>query len=215
MKTIVGKTYNRIEVIEDLGMIYPNETSKRKDRYCIAKCHCGNKWKIRFNSLKKRIGCGCHKDKGIISHPAYSVLANMKQRCYDKNSIGFKHWGGRGIKVCDKWLNDSLSFLRWCDANGYQKGLDIDRINNDGNYEPSNCRFVSRTINNRNQSKKKSNTSGFIGVYMLKNNKYESYITVNKKRLHLGTFDKPQDAAIERDRFIIMNDLIGFNTQLL
>ena len=50
---------------------------------------------------------------------------------------------------------------------------------------------------------------------MLKNNKYESYITVNKKRLHLGTFDKPQDAAIERDRFIIMNDLIGFNTQLL
>jgi hypothetical protein len=73
----------------------------------------------------------------------------MKQRCSDVNSIDFKDWGGRGIKVCDEW-QDFMPFYEWSLANGYESGLSIDRINNDGNYEPDNCRFATRKVQNNN-----------------------------------------------------------------
>lgn len=81
----------------------------------------------------------------------YSKWNSMNQRCYNKKHKRYKDWGYRGIKVCDEWKNDIHSFFTWALANGYQKGLQIDRIDNDGDYKPSNCRFVTRKENGRNK----------------------------------------------------------------
>ena len=82
----------------------------------------------------------------------------MKTRCYNPKFIYYNNYGGRGIKICDEWLNDFGKFYDWTINNGYKEGLTIDRINNDGNYEPSNCRWITRAEQNRNQRKSKSRT---------------------------------------------------------
>lgn len=74
----------------------------------------------------------------------------MKKRCLNPNSVYYHNYGGRGITICDDWL-EYAPFSEWAKANGYEKGLEIDRINNDDNYYPENCRFVTRSINGRNK----------------------------------------------------------------
>ncbi|MBR3208860.1 MAG: hypothetical protein IKF82_01185 [Bacilli bacterium] len=75
----------------------------------------------------------------------------MKLRCFSPKNSKYYLYGARGITVCDEWKNDYLSFRKWAYSNGYAPNLSIDRINNDGNYEPSNCRWVSRKIQQRNR----------------------------------------------------------------
>lgn len=87
----------------------------------------------------------------------YNIWQSMKQRCYNVNSVKYKNYGGRGIKVCEEWRNDFHCFKAWALENGYdynktRKEQSIDRINNNGNYEPSNCRFVSHSNNCRNKN---------------------------------------------------------------
>ncbi len=79
--------------------------------------------------------------------------SHMKERCYNKNSKSYKRYGGRGIKVCDEWKNSYQSFKDWALKNGYQDGLEIDRIDNEGDYSPDNCRFVTKKENLRNTSR--------------------------------------------------------------
>lgn len=75
----------------------------------------------------------------------------MKERCYSKNSSFYKNYGARGIVICDEWLNNFDSLYEWSIKNGYEKGLQIDRINNNGIYEPDNCRYVKAIINANNK----------------------------------------------------------------
>lgn len=84
--------------------------------------------------------------------PLYNKWCSMKERCSNPHNKRYSRYGGRGIKVCDEWL-DFAKFRDWCLSNGYSQGLTIDRINNDGNYEPSNCRFISTSEQNRNYSR--------------------------------------------------------------
>lgn len=87
----------------------------------------------------------------LKEHRLRPVWRGMKARCYNPNSPKYKDYGKRGITVCDEWKWDFLAFRTWAETNGYQEGLTIDRINVNGNYEPSNCRFISLTENNRNK----------------------------------------------------------------
>lgn len=124
---------------------------------------------------------------------AYSAWINMKTRCFDKNYRSYSDYGGRGITVCEKWLSFE-SFLS--DIGQPPEGMTLDRRNNDGNYEPSNCRWVSRNVQQRNKRGSKGSTSKFKGVSW--NNRDKVWIVqlkVNKKSIYIGSYSDEEDAA--------------------
>ena len=81
----------------------------------------------------------------------YNIWYLMNHRCYNQNSQVWDHYGGRGIKVCDEWHNDFFAFREWAIKSGYSEDLTIDRIDNNGDYTPSNCRWITQTDQNRNR----------------------------------------------------------------
>lgn len=83
------------------------------------------------------------------------IYDGMKQRCYNPKRDNYERYGGRGIRVCDEWLESSTPFIKWALENGYEDGLQLDRIDNSGNYEPSNCRWVTPKNNSRNTRRSK------------------------------------------------------------
>jgi hypothetical protein len=104
----------------------------------------------------------------------------MKQRCYNEKNKRYKNYGDRGIEVCDEWMNPK-TFIEWCLDNGWKKGLTIDRRDNDGDYVPENCRFVTHKENSlNNRLIISTNTSGYRGVYKRKK-KWVSQIMINGK----------------------------------
>lgn len=203
-----------MEIIKDLG-IHITKAGYRK-RYVLAKCKCGKEFKVIKNAIvtgnTKSCGCGINRVKPNTSYKAYWVLQDMKKRCYAKYSDYYHLYGGRGVSVCQEWLNDAKLFIDWCNDNGYKKGLYIDRINPNGNYNPLNCRFVDARLNATNTRLLGiNNNSGFRGVSKhitrAKKIKWRSRITYNKKIISLGVFDKKEDAAIAYDNYVIKNKL--------
>jgi len=130
-------------------------------------------------------------------HPLYDIWLHMKQRCYDKNSTRYDYWGGKGITVCDEWRTTPKPFIEWALGNGWRKGLHLDRINNEGDYEPSNCRFVTNRENSLNKRFLTSrNKSGYRGVSWYKpTKKWVSQIQINGKGKTIGYFNSREEAA--------------------
>ena len=93
----------------------------------------------------------------LSEHPLYHIWRQMRQRCSNPNNKRYKSYGKRGISVCKEWQNDFKAFYKFAIDNGWEKGLQIDRIDNNGNYEPSNCRFVDLTTNMQNSTNTKLN----------------------------------------------------------
>ena len=212
-------------LIEDLGMIFPTESSKGKTRFGLYKCGlCGTEFKANTNNVVqgKTRSCGCyhkrrasetHKTHGLRSTRLYDIWRGIKKRVLNPKNKRYNDYGGRGITICDEWKNDVKSFYDWAITNGYEedKGLSIDRIDNDGSYYPENCRWATSIIQNRNKRISTNNTSGYKGVcYPKGNNKYLAQISVNKKRIDLGSFLTAVEGAIAYNNYIIGNNLEGF-----
>ena len=123
----------------------------------------------------------------------HNMWGNMKQRCHYKANPWYPYYGGRGITVCPEWRNDAATFIRWALSNGYDETLQIDRIDNNGNYSPDNCRFVTRPQNMVNRGKQSNGlTSKYKGVYWDKSrNKW--HVRVGHK--HIGRFNTEIGAA--------------------
>ena len=146
----------------------------------------------------------------------YTILKGMIKRCSNPKTEFYHLYGGKGISICDEWLNDFLSFESWALANGYADNLSIDRINGDKNYTPDNCRWADSTTQNRNQVKQKNNTSGFIGIHWnQENKKWRSRITVNRKRILIGDFSTANAAAQAREDYIDLHNLTDFKRNTL
>jgi hypothetical protein len=139
-------------------------------------------------------------------HKLYNVWKSIRQRCFNANNKSYKNYGGRGISICEEWSSYDL-FLNWALDNGYKDGLSIDRVNNDGNYEPSNCRFTNMVTQSRNTRKIRSNnTTGYRGV-SANGNKYVARICVYYKIINLGYFDTAIEASYAFDNFANSNNL--------
>ena len=114
------------------------------------------------------MGRGGHKkrmysDTTVKDIPLYSVWAGIKTRCYNKKAANYKYYGAKGVIMCDEWKANFMPFYKWCLDNGWQKGLTIDRYPNDnGNYEPANCRLATmqEQCNNRKLPNQVNNFKG-------------------------------------------------------
>ena len=210
-------------LIEDLGYLYPKEDSKQKRKFGIYKCgFCGTNFKANTYDIKSKNtkSCGCyhkrrasetHKTHGLGYTRLYNTWTNMKDRILNPKYKFFHDYGCRGITICDEWKNDFMSFYTWARENDYSDELSIDRIDNDRNYEPSNCRWTTPTIQTRNQRIYKNNKSGYKGVsYVKGKDLFITYINVNKKRIHLGYFQTAIEAGVAYNNYIIENNLEGF-----
>lgn len=147
-----GKKFNKLYVIKRV------ENNKHNSIQYLCKCDCGNTAIVLKDNLKNSItkSCGCikkgiNKTHGKSSHELYATWHTMKRRCYDTKCKDYKDYGGRGIKVCSRWLESITNFIE--DMGQRPKGHTIDRIDNNGNYEPNNCHWVDRKHQQRNTRK--------------------------------------------------------------
>lgn len=154
MQDLTSKKFNRLLVIK---FAY----NKNHINYWECKCDCGNTITVRTAVLKNghTKSCGCYakekastsnKTHGYSKEELYIRWSGIKSRCYNKNNSKYEYYGGRGIYMCDEWKNDYLKFREWSLKNGYEKELKLDRIDNNKEYSPSNCRWITHSENMRN-----------------------------------------------------------------
>lgn len=150
-KNFIGYTSGKYIVVEQYEWDKSSQSRKVKVR-----CECGFERTTNMRSLRKYKPKGCAKCtsslNGLSSHPLYSKWRGIIARCEYKNINMYYRYGGRGISMCREWRDDFMKFYNWSLENGWKEGLEIDRKNTDGDYTPDNCRYVTRTFNNRNST---------------------------------------------------------------
>ena len=195
---MTGKRFGRLVVLREAG--------RDNDRNVLWKClcDCGNIKVVSGRHLRtdNTKSCGClhielltqsNTTHGMTGTPEYIIWAGMIKRCTNKNSEAYRYYGGRGIKVCDRWLSFE-NFYK--DMGDRPEGLSIDRKDNDKGYYLENCRWATPVEQASNRRMQSNNKTGISGVYWNKSaGKYQAEIQVNHKRIYLGTFTNLQDAA--------------------
>lgn len=149
-----GNRYGRLTVLKFSHM-------SGKHSYWECRCDCGNIKIARIDCLKTGTvrSCGClvidnHvKKHGFARSRLYRIYHAMKQRCYNPKSTAYQRYGGRGIRICEEWLNDFEVFAKWALNNGYKDNLTIDRKDFNKDYTPNNCRWITQKEQTRNTSR--------------------------------------------------------------
>jgi len=152
-----GFNSGRLTVINEIGSFY---SGKKKVIFWLCKCECGNEIKLASGAIGTTKSCGCYQKEKVGSINKRHGEANktkenklwfsIKQRCYNPNNISYKDYGGKGITVCDRWLNSYEDFLSDI-GRAPTPNHSIDRINVFGNYEPGNCKWSNSKEQNNNR----------------------------------------------------------------
>ena len=208
----VGQSFGRLTVIAE-------GTRKGNHRKLLCRCSCGVTKEMFLTVIKAGAqSCGCLQREVATTHgqsrngnALYRTWTNMKSRCSDPNAKYFSEYGGRGIQVCSDWLRSFAAFQAWALKAGYESSLTLDRIDNSKHYAPDNCRWASRTTQQRNRRSQKGSSSQYVGVaFVAKHQKWVSSIKVAGKSINLGLFSNELDAAKARDQYILDHDLKDF-----
>lgn len=151
---LTGKRFGSLTVLKLNGKIGSGIA-------CDVLCDCGATKTILQCKLTRKDkptrSCGCGvlmnhpKKHELSSHKLYPLWRSMMGRCYNEKNKSYCNYGGRGIKVCSHWRDTPKNLIEWLESKNYKKGLEIDRINNDGDYSPNNCRLVTSKVNSRNR----------------------------------------------------------------
>jgi len=196
-----------VELLEILGMRYATSKSKKKKRYCKCMCECGKEFETLLENVKAGAtsSCGCLRVKpkthGLTRHPYYKKWVSMRLRCTNPKDVGYIHYGARGIKVFNEWLDNPIKYIEYISKlpKAGTKDYSIDRINNDGNYEPGNLRWATDHEQNSNTRRNTIKQSGEAHItWYSKTEKWR----VRLEGKQIGSFKELPDAVEARDRYI-------------
>lgn len=163
-ESLVGQVFGRLTVLEQVEDHVLPSGQHQAQWLCECSCSEHNRIKAIGSNLNRgnTSSCGClyketrrtiNKTHGDSRRKRlYTIWANMKSRCFNKNNDDYETYGGRGITVCEEWKEDYVEFKEWALNNGYNNSLTIDRINVDKNYNPSNCRWVNMVTQENNRT---------------------------------------------------------------
>lgn len=185
--------------------------------WTFAMCQtCDTPFRVFLSTVEDGRGKTCSRQcaKGLIgrrhgesSTRLHGIWCDMKSRCVCETSKAWEYYGGRGITVCQEWIESYESFRDWAMANGYAATLEIDRRDTNGNYEPSNCRWATRVQQMRNTRKRvNAKTSKYKGVSLhSQNKKWIAQVCgrASKRSSYAGSFRTELEAAREYDRIAI------------
>lgn len=214
-ENLLGKEFGRWLVTKEADPYISLKGAKSTRWECL--CTCGNVKLVVAGSLKngdsKSCGCLCteiatkHEDSGSR---LYRIWVGMNARCHgSSDERTTKAYKEKGITVCAEWRNCYTTFRDWALCNNYDSSLSIDRIDNNGNYEPDNCRWTTQTVQSRNtKALSSTNKSGYRGVsWNPVYSKWEVSISVRNKTVKVGFYDLVLDAAKAYDTYVKDNNL--------
>ena len=210
---MIGEKFGKWEVLK----VIKQGREKNWQPLWLCRCECGIEKPVHPSNLKSGKSSGCSKCSSGMArhrkyqHPLYAVWTAMKQRCMNPTNRYYNNYGARGITVAEEWVDSPETFIEWCLNNGWKKGLQLDRKNNDGPYSPNNCRFITQQENLLNSRLISSrNSTGYRGVSIIKQRTqtvFRAAVTFKGQWVHIGHFSTQLEAAKARDKYCVDNNL--------